>query len=147
MQIPCDLIREGARLPEYGTELAADADLFAAEPGTVPARGQLLVRTGLRMWIPDGYRLKLESKSGLAVKFGIEVGAGVIDEDYFQEVGVLLRNHSDMPWKFEAGTKIAQASLEKTYRGEFKEGFVPMQEEAAGFKVSKRTGGYGSTGV
>ena len=38
-------------------------------------------------------------RSGLAWKNFIDTGAGVVDEDYRGEVGVLLFNHSDVDFK------------------------------------------------
>jgi len=38
-------------------------------------------------------------RSGLAVKNFIDVGAGVVDEDYRGNVGVVLFNHSDVDFE------------------------------------------------
>jgi dUTP pyrophosphatase len=57
-------------------------DLFSCENTTVPAHGKILVGTGLKMAIPSGYYARVAPRSGLAVKNFIDVGAGVIDEDY-----------------------------------------------------------------
>ena len=46
------------------------------------------------MAIPPGFYGRLAPRSGLAVKKGIHVGAGVIDPDYRGEVRVLLDRKS-----------------------------------------------------
>jgi dUTP pyrophosphatase len=51
---------------------------------------------------------RIAPRSGLAYKKGIDVGAGVIDEDYRGKVGVILFNHSDTEFTAEAGARIAQ---------------------------------------
>jgi hypothetical protein len=45
-------------------------------------------------------------RSGLALKSGIDVGAGVIDEDYRGNVGVILFNHGDTDFAVKAGDRI-----------------------------------------
>ena len=57
-------------------------DLFSAESCVVPARKRLLIRTDLAVAIPTGFYGRVASRSGLALKKGIDVGAGVIDPDY-----------------------------------------------------------------
>jgi deoxyuridine 5'-triphosphate nucleotidohydrolase len=52
--------------------------------------------------------MKIYARSGLASKHGIEIGAGVVDEDYRGEVRVILRNHSNNDYVVNAGDRIAQ---------------------------------------
>lgn len=61
----------------------------------VPARGRAVIPTGLQIAIPSGTYARIAPRSGLAVKAGITTGAGVVDEDYRGEVGVVLFNLSD----------------------------------------------------
>lgn len=70
-----------ARLPLRGSAMAAGWDLHASEAISIPARGRALVSTGLAMAIPGGCYGRVAPRSGLAVKKGIETGAGVIDSD------------------------------------------------------------------
>ncbi len=62
----------------------------------MPARGKLLVGTGLAFGIPIGNYGRIAPRSGLAAKNMIDIGAGVIDSDYRGEVKVLLFNHSEV---------------------------------------------------
>lgn len=61
----------------------------------VPARGKQTVKTGISIHVPTGTYGRVAPRSGLAVKHFIDVGAGVIDEDYRGEVMVLLFNHGE----------------------------------------------------
>lgn len=51
--------------------------------------------TDLSVAIPWGTYARVAPRSGLALKKGIDTGAGVIDYDYRGPVGVVLFNHSD----------------------------------------------------
>lgn len=53
------------------------------------------MKTGLKIAVPPGTYGRVAPRSGLAFKHFIDTGAGVIDEDYRGELGVLLFNHSD----------------------------------------------------
>ncbi len=61
----------------------------------------------MRVNFPKGYFGRLASRSGLSVKHGIEVGAGVIDGGYTNEIKVLLYNHSDKEFEVKIGDRIA----------------------------------------
>ena len=69
----------------------------------MPAHGRAVVKTGLQIAIPAGTYARVAPRSGLAVKHFIDTGAGVVDEDYRGEVGVVLFNHADTPFQGEAG--------------------------------------------
>ena len=63
------------------------------------------------MEIPNQYYGQLKSRSGLCSKHRINVNAGVIDSDYRGEIQILLSNDSDLPFKINAGDKVAQLLL------------------------------------
>lgn len=127
-------------LPVYGSTKAAGCDFVSPVDEIVPARGRVLIKTGLKMVIPTGFRLRLHSRSGLSLKHGIEVGAGLIDEDYRQEIGIVLYNHSDVDYIVKRGDRIAQGCVEHYYQASFEEGAVPDKDQE-----SNRVGGFGST--
>lgn len=129
-------------LPSYASSGAAGLDLRAAESGIVEAKSSLLIRTGLRCEIPKGYFGSLRSRSGLAVKHGIEVGAGVIDNDYRGEVCVLLRNHSEVDFEFMEGDRIAQMIIQPYARVQIHAFREPLEDE-----TERGQNGFGSTGV
>ena len=79
-------------------------------------------------------------RSGLAYKKGIDVGAGVIDEDYRGEVGVILFNFGEEDFEVAPGDRIAQLILERIA--------TPDVEVVADLDATDRgAGGFGSTGV
>ena len=62
---------------------------------TIPARGKGIAKTDLSISIPNGTYARVAPRSGLAVKHFIDTGAGVVDEDYRGNVGVVLFNHGE----------------------------------------------------
>ncbi|KAG6474309.1 hypothetical protein ZIOFF_068235 [Zingiber officinale] len=75
-------ISQHAVLPKRQTKGSADLDIAASHAAVIEPYGRDLIHTGLRIEIPHGYYGRLASRSGLAWKNGVEVGAGVIDSDY-----------------------------------------------------------------
>ena len=74
----------------------------SAKDCVVPARGKALVPTDLSIKTPPGTYGRVAPRSGLAWKHSIDVGAGVIDEDYRGPRGVILFNHSDVEFTSES---------------------------------------------
>ena len=107
----------------------------------LPAGKRHLVRTGLELAIPPNHYGRVAPRSGLAVKAGIDVMAGVIDEDYRGEVGVVLVNLGDEPVTINVGDRIAQLLVEKIGKPEVVEVFQPLDATERG------ANGFGSTGV
>jgi len=85
-------MHKNAKIPTKGTRGAAGHDLYAIEDKTIPAKGQQVVKTGISLRLPNGTYGRIAPRSGLAVKHGITVNAGVIDRDYTGEIGVVLVN-------------------------------------------------------
>ena len=71
---------------------------------------------------------------------GIDVGAGVIDQDYRGRLGVILFNHSDVDFNVLAGARIAQLILEVNLVAE-------VVETTEVDETPRGAGGFGSTGV
>ena len=71
-----------AMLPKKGSACAAGYDLCASQPTVVPAMGKAKVSTGLSVACPPDTYARIAPRSGLAWKNSINVGAGVVDEDY-----------------------------------------------------------------
>lgn len=149
-QQPCSfqvkLLNEHAKAPQRGSSAAAGYDLCSSEDTVIPARGRKLVKTGIAIHTPPGTYGRVAPRSGLAVNHFIDVGAGVIDEDYRGEVRVLLFNHADTDFTVNKGDRIAQLVLEciKTPDVEIVEDLDATDRGAGGFGS---TGGYtGNTG-
>ncbi|KAF9468888.1 dUTPase-like protein [Collybia nuda] len=132
-------LSEKARLPTRGSPLSAGYDLYSAEKKVIPARGKALVDTQISIAVPLGTYGRVAPRSGLASKFMIDTGAGVIDADYRGVVFVLLFNLSDKDFQVEEGDRIAQLIIERIYTPEVLE-VADLDETLRG------TGGFGSTG-
>ena len=102
-----------ATLPERKSELAAGYDLCSDEELTLPPGQRKTIATNISIEVPPGHYGRIAPRSGLAVKQGINVMAGVIDADYRGKVGVVLINHSYEHFYVKVGDRIAQLILEK----------------------------------
>ena len=126
-------------VPQYAHDGDAGADLTASEKTVIPAKNRSLVGTGIRLEIPKGYVGLIWPRSGLAIKKGIDCGAGVIDSCYRGEIKVLLFNHSDTEFQIEPGDRIAQILIQKVSRAQF----IPVSKLS---ETIRSVDGFGSTG-
>jgi dUTP pyrophosphatase len=88
-----------AKLPISGSDLGAGINIMANQDMIIPPREQSPVNTGIALVTPLGTYARIAPQSGLAVKYGIDIGAGVIDEDYRGEIKVVLINNSSIPFQ------------------------------------------------
>ncbi|GAM85961.1 hypothetical protein ANO11243_039710 [Dothideomycetidae sp. 11243] len=133
------LLAPSAKVPTRGSAFAAGYDLYASRPASIPARGRALVETDISVAVPEGTYGRVAPRSGLAVKHGIDTGAGVIDADYRGPVKVLLFNVSDEEFAVQEGDRIAQLVIERIYTPE-----IAVVEKLA--DSVRGAGGFGSTG-
>lgn len=129
-----------AILPSRATPGSAGYDLASAENIAIPSGTRRLVSTQLAMaFSPQTYG-RIASRSGLASKFSIDVGAGTIDSDYRGEVKVLLINHGPNTFNVKAGDRIAQLIIERIVEPE-------VVEVSALDETQRGAGGFGSTSI
>ncbi|CAR28164.1 hypothetical protein ZYGR_0N06550 [Zygosaccharomyces rouxii] len=140
MQLKVQLRGPNAKVPTKGSTSAAGYDMYSAEKTLIPKRGQNLVSTEISITVPQGTYGRVAPRSGLAVKNGIQTGAGVIDRDYTGEVKVVLFNHTDKDFEINVGDRIAQLILERIVE----DASVVVVESLD--ETSRGTGGFGSTG-
>jgi dUTP pyrophosphatase len=93
----------------------------------------------LAVAIPHGFYGRVAPRSGLAVRHGLDVLAGVIDSDYRGEIICALINQGDEPLEIEAGMRVAQLIIEAIATPE------PIWSEDLS-ETERGHGGFGSTG-
>lgn len=145
-------------MPEYQTEGAAGFDLYADierseyenrwglgsrhDDSVMQLRAgeRALVKTGIKVAIPEGFELQIRPRSGLALKNGISIvnSPGTIDSDYRGEIGIILINHSRTDFIISHGDRIAQAVFAEVNQAKFNE--VEELDE-----TERGEGGFGST--
>jgi dUTP pyrophosphatase len=72
----------------------------------------MLIKTGIAIEIPKGFVGLVWPRSGLAIKKGVSVLAGVIDSSYRGEIGVVLLNTNYDDLIIKKGDKIAQLLIQ-----------------------------------
>ena len=100
-----------------------------------------MVKTDLALEIPEGYYGRMAPRSGLALKNGIDVFAGVVDSSYRGSINAILYN-SDLTndFRITKGDRIAQIIIEKHYN-------FPLEIVDTLSDTSRGSGGFGSTGI
>ncbi len=142
MKVIFEKMTPTARIPEYAHPTDSGMDLFADEDCVIPARGRYSVSTGIKVKLPPQTEGQVRSKSGLAVKFGLQVlnAPGTIDNAYRGEIMVIVQNTSDTDYHVEKGQKIGQLVICPYYTCEIEEGKIENDTD-------RGTGGFGSTGL
>ena len=142
-KIKVKLLSGNAKMPTYGSEGAAGADLYAClEEAVIIQPGVTrMIPTGLSMEIPCGYAGLIYARSGLACKQDLAPAnkVGVIDSDYRGEFIVALHNHGQQVRTVNHGDRIAQLVIAPV--------FTPGFEQVESLSETERAGGgFGSTG-
>lgn len=118
-------------LPTLSTRGSAGYDLRSITRGVIKPGTRQIINTGIKIQFPKRYYGRIAPRSNLAAK-GIDIGAGVIDNDYRGEIKIIIINNGQDSFKYKYGTKLAQLiftkyktrtlklvnTLNKTNRGE-----------------------------
>jgi dUTP pyrophosphatase len=87
-------------------------DVTAVEDTLIPAKEAAIVPVGLKMGhIPAGFWIRIESRSGLQFKHGLQAFNGIIDNQYRGDMGIRILNHSHENYTVKKGDRIAQLVL------------------------------------
>lgn len=129
-----------SHVPTRASPGSAGLDLVSPVHGKILPMQRLLVPLDIMVQLPPGTYGHILPRSGLALKHGIHIGAGVIDEDYRGNVGVLLWNLSDTPFTFKKGDRIAQLVV-KPYVSATVDETIELDETHRGDQ------GFGSSGT
>lgn len=136
-------VHQKAVIPSYAKAGDAGFDFYAIEDVMINDGETALVRTGLKVAIPESYEIQIRPRSGLSLKSGLRIAnsPGTIDSGYRGEVCIICEYHGE-PGDFyiiRPGDKIAQGVIKKVPQALFKEVDVLPDSE-------RGSGGFGSTG-
>ena len=135
-------VYESIKLPKRATSGSAGYDFYAPFNITLKPGETAKIPTGVRVWIEEGWVLKLYPRSGLGFKFRLQLNntVGIIDSDYYNSdneghIFIKITNDTNEGKTIEipAGTGFAQ--------GIFVEYGITLDDDADGI----RNGGFGST--
>ena len=143
-KVEVKVVREkGVELPKYETKGSAGMDVRAniKEPITLNSLERILIPTGLKVAIPEGYEIQVRPRSGLAIKHGITMlnTPGTVDSDYRGELKVIVVNLSNEAYTIEPNERIGQFVLNKIEQIEF----IEVEELDS---TERGEGGFGHTG-
>jgi dUTP pyrophosphatase len=131
-------------LPAYATPGSSGMDLRAALADRIvlAPMERILVPTGLRMEVPEGFEAQVRPRSGLAIKKGLTClnTPGTIDADYRGEVQVILVNLSQEDQVIEPGERIAQLVVQRVEKINW------VEVDSLG-ETLRKEGGFGHSGT
>lgn len=124
-------------------------DCFSNEDITINSFESSIIHLGISFDIPEGYRLKVFSRSSLPLKKKLVVsnGVGIIDTGYKDEIGLICHSIPNIsndgtlinnPVQIHKGDKIAQFQIEKIID-------IELEEVDELDMSNNRGGGFGST--
>lgn len=127
---------------EYWNEVGEDED---GKYFTIAPHSRIAIPSGIKVHFEvPGTVLIAFNKSGMATKYGLTVGACVIDGDYLGEVHLSLINTSDEDVRIHEGQKVSQfIYMPIIYPGTMKE---ISNEEYSKYHTDRGEGKFASSG-
>lgn len=163
--IPCEL-GEGISIPSYAHETDAGLDIYSPSEYTIAPGETIIIPTGIKVAIPEGYAILIQPRSGQSAKTKLRVAntPGLIDSGYRDEIGVIVENieppFKDIDYEFDdngeihiksilhgqsytiaEGQRFAQMRLVRVPKANF------VQVSSVSEVGEDRGGGFGSSGL
>jgi dUTP pyrophosphatase len=137
--ISVQLLDNNAKVPTKANINDAGFDLYSVLDTVIPPKQRKTVRTGIAIQMPEHFAGLIWPRSGLSVKQGIDVLAGVVDSGYRGEIMVCLYNTSDEVVGINTGDRIAQIIFQEVPR-------VSMEVHETLGSSQRGDNGFGSSG-
>lgn len=150
------------KMPEKGTPQSAGFDFFIPSSWPITTQGghqisldtiflgpskSILIPSGIKAIIPEGYCLVFFNKSGVANKLGLQVGACVVDSDYRGEIHLHVTNTGREGVELKTGMKLVQGLVLPVPEIGITEIEWEEWERSTELKTDRGEGGFGSTGT
>jgi len=132
-------IEEQAIVPTRSNSDDAGWDLYSITTRPIAPSQRVTIRTGISLQIPEEYVGLIWPRSGMSVKNGIDVLAGVVDSGYRGEIKVCLLNTSREWMDIKEGDRIAQILFQEVPHFQLQEVEILQNSD-------RGQGGFGSTG-
>lgn len=138
------LLYESLQLPTRATSGSAGYDFHAPFSFVLPAGKSILIPTGIRAKIEDGWFLGIFPRSSLGFKYNAMFAntIPVVDSDYYGSdneghifLSIVNRSKNKSEMSIVAGDKLAQGV------------FIPFGITQSDDVIAQRNGGIGSTGA
>lgn len=162
IEVCIEICREDAVLPSYAKPGDAGMDVCAAVDTSIRPGETVIVPTGLKLAIPEGYEIQVRPRSGISYKTPLRLSnsPGTIDSGYRDELGIIITNTSDKNADSEnvtldIGSKGNKSGVYEIHKGDRIAQIVLQEIPRMKLTVVKsvadigndRGGGFGSTGV
>ena len=133
-----ELVDDRAVKPTYAHPYDAGADVYAIEDTTIKPNETVLISTGFKVKVPEGYELQARPRSGMSLKTKIRLSnaPGTIDCGYSGVVGVILDNIGAEEYTIKQGDRVCQLLIKPCPKISWYD--TKVEDD--------RVGGFGSTG-
>lgn len=141
--VPIQCINSSVIIPSYAHEGDAGVDLCATEEIILAPFERVLIPTGIKIAIPEGYAGFVLPRSGLAIKHGISLvnSPGLIDSNYRGELKVIAINlDPKQSFTVHKDDRVAQLVIMRVET-------VCLEECGQLDETQRGIGGFGSSGV
>ena len=128
-----------AIVPTRSNQSDAGWDLYSVTTRPIAPSQRVTIKTGISLEIPEEYVGLIWPRSGMSVKNGIDVLAGVVDSGYRGEIKVCLLNTSREWMNIKEGDRIAQILFQEVPHFQLQEAEILQNSD-------RGEGGFGSTG-
>lgn len=133
------ILDEGAKAPTQHLN-SGGLDLHILEDTVIKPKSITVVKTGLHIELPEGWHAFVKGRSGIDSKHFITVELGLIDNDYRGDIGIIVKNYSNIEYTFKKHTRLAQLVP-------FYQPCYVFREVKALSNTERGNKGFGSSGV